>query len=595
MTTLALAAVPKPYNAVDAMLDAIDRDIKGRHVTQVGTVALGIGHAEPTSPSAEVFYLPGGARMAVDAPSWARRYLADRVCRFREREVITPAALVELFGSITGDGHCVAVLPGRGCAAYRGPMSPRPLFYACDERSTLVASQIRALRAARPTDVDADGLAPFLVPQLCDPRGTAWKAVHRLPPGHMLTTWNGTPDVQPVAQVEPLDTRGAGRAELVAEFRERFLAAVGWCSAPSTGILLSGGIDSSALACAHTAVTDRLGRAYVLDYEAPLTVCDERRFADDVIAACGLDAVRVPGNRLLPLVADYPLGDEPEPWAYSARNWAMLRRIAADNPAPTTVLAGEGGDELLLGQVFAVADRIARGDAEAAHREIATFADPDGTEKVVHRLLTGDYDNHGARVIRALRELPPWLGNDYIERTGIVDQLAAGYPRLSPPGHIATSYSRALVAEAGAAGRVQCGGWWPDMARRVGLTITYPFLDPDLAALVWSLPPELLRDQGQEKVVLREALAGRLPTSVARRRDKAEALALMRAGLIEGIDQLRAVASDSPLVDLGIVDPARLRTGIERYAAGELHLGPALWATVSVHQWLTHTTGGHRP
>ncbi|WP_337662257.1 asparagine synthase-related protein [Actinoalloteichus sp. AHMU CJ021] len=575
------------------MLAAIGRDISTWNIAEGPGAALGVGVVNQGSPTAEMLTLPGGVRIAVDAPGWVRRDLASRLHRLRECETrTTPAALVGLFASIAGDGHCVAVVPDLGCVAYRGPMSPRPLFYTCDEGSILVASQIRALNAARPTEIDADGLASFLVPQLCDPRGTTWKAVRRLPPGYVLTTGDGTVDVRPVAQVEPLDSRGASRSDFITEFRERFLMAVRRCSGPSTGILLSGGIDSSALACASTAVSDTPGRAYVLDYEAPLTSCDERRFADDVIATCGLEAVRVPGNRLLPLVADYPHSDEPEAWAYSGRNWAMLRRIAAGMPAPTTVLAGEGGDELLLGQVFAVADRIALGDTDAAHRELATFPDPDGTAKVVHRLLAGDYDTRGARVIRALRELPPWLSTAYVESVGIVDQLASTYPSLSPPGHIASSYSRALVAEAGAAGRAQCGGWWPDMGHRVGLTITYPFLDPDLAALVWSLPPVLLRDMGEEKVVLREALADRLPISVARRRDKAEALALLRAGLVEGIDQLHSMASESPLNDLGIIDCARLRNGIDRYAAGESGLGPALWATVSTHRWLTEINRG---
>jgi hypothetical protein len=143
----------------------------------------------------------------------------------------------------------------------------------------------------------------------------------------------------------------------------------------------------------------------------------------------------------------------------------------------------------------------------------------------------------------------------------------------------------------GAAGRVQCGGWWEDMGRKAGIKITYPFLDPDLAALVWALPPELLRDDGVEKVVLREALADLLPASVAQRRDKAEALALMHAGLGEEIETVRAVAQGGPLVDHDVIHSGKLLCSIDRYLAGDLSLAPALWATVAVDRWLTYQSG----
>ncbi|WP_194838913.1 asparagine synthase-related protein [Nocardia sp. XZ_19_369] len=144
-----------------------------------------------------------------------------------------------------------------------------------------------------------------------------------------------------------------------------------------------------------------------------------------------------------------------------------------------------------------------------------------------------------------------------------------------------------MAAEAGAAGRVHCGGWWEDTAARSGVHITYPFLDPDLAAWTWALPPELFRDNGFEKVVLREALPELVP-EVAARRDKADARAIMRAGLTRASDRIKAVArTGRPLVDLGVIDPDALIVAVEDYGSGRrLDHGPALWATVAVDEWL---------
>jgi hypothetical protein len=108
---------------------------------------------------------------------------------------------------------------------------------------------------------------------------------------------------------------------MVAEFRRRLLGAIERSSDPPDGVLLSGGIDSSSLACAYTVIRNRASRGYALTYDRELAPCDERRFVDDVERATGMPVSRLPGNRLLPLVAEFPEGDEPEPWAYAARKW----------------------------------------------------------------------------------------------------------------------------------------------------------------------------------------------------------------------------------------------------------------------------------
>jgi len=111
------------------------------------------------------------------------------------------------------------------------------------------------------------------------------------------------------------------------------------------------------------------------------------------------------------------------------------------------------------------------------------------------------------------------------------------------------------------------------------------------AAVGGGLPPRLLRDHGLEKIVLREALRDVLPDSVARRPDKAEALALMHAGLSERADAIRSVARGGPLADYGIIRPGRLLTAVEDYLSGQRALGPALWATVATDRWLTRQAG----
>jgi hypothetical protein len=467
-------------------------------------------------------------------------------------------------------------------------MCARPLYYSAIGRTFLVASRPSSITAVNMARVDQAGLAAYLVPQLCDPHGSPWRGIQRLPPGHALIWHDGEVTVRQVSGVMPEDLDGAERPELVSMFRDRLRTALRRCSGEANALLLSGGIDSSALAGAYTTVKAGPVHAFGLTYESPLDPCDERQYAHDVSKHTGIGFDALPGNELLPLGCAYPIGDEPDPWPYAGRNWALLQHITSQLHAPT-VIAGEGGDEMLLGQVFSVADRIARGDP-TARAEISTFPNPESTAAVVEHLLTGAYNTGHVRVSRAIGDLPPWFTRSWIDQAGVIDRLADGYPHLGPAGHITPTYSQSLIAEAGAAGRAQCGGWWTDTGLRAGADITYPFYDPDLAALIWALPPDLIRSGGLEKAVLREALPDELPPSVATRRDKAEALALLHPGLTTNANALRGIATTSPLIDLGIVNPQRLIAGIDRYLAGHTHLGPALWALVSTHQWLTATT-----
>ncbi|RKS04998.1 asparagine synthase [Nocardiopsis sp. Huas11] len=584
MTALVALAGAWARGTLGTMQDALaHRATSWEQRTLGGITAAGGTNSSPLPPPVLLPFEGGEGFVVVDAPAWLLRQLPSP----RASTLTTIDSVVSWLGHLKGDAHAVVVLPGHRLVAYRGPASARPLFYSTGPEGRLaVATRPDALTSAVPATVDLVGLAAYLIPQMCDPHGSPWQGVHRLPPGHTLIRDNGEITVTPAEPLAARDVAGADQDQLVGLFRDALFTAVERCSGTSDALLLSGGIDSSSLAGVYAATGLGPVRAYGLTYTAPLTACDERAYARDVAALTGLTFEELPANDLLPLSAPYPMGHEPEAWSYAGRNWAMLNHITQRPVPPTTVLAGEGGDELLLGQVFAIADRIAHGDAEGGWREADTLPDPARGRAVLTHLLTGDYDTPRARLQRALGEVPSWFTQAWMDEAAVLPRLTSSYPQLGEPGSMTTAYSRGLFAEAGAAGRAQCGGWWEDTGRRAGVAITYPFLDPDLAALTWSLPPVMFRDGGLEKAVLRQALDGYLPESVARRPDKAEALTILNAGLLTNQAQLRALAKDSPLIDLGVLDPHRFETGLDRYLSGDHRHAPALWALHAVHEWL---------
>jgi asparagine synthase (glutamine-hydrolysing) len=251
------------------MLRALEDRSPAWTVSADASIAVGAAAGDHASAAQQIIVVPRAAvTLALDAPTWVRRKLVPILANLADHGSATPALVVDLLSALRGEAHCVAAIGSRGCIAYRGAMSSRPLFYAVGaDRSLLVASQIRGIRAAHSAEVSLPGLAAFLVPQLCDLTGTAWSRVHRLPPGHAVIWWNGELETRQVSQVDPVDAASAFRDELVAEFRQRLLCAIERSSDPPDGILISGGIDSSSLACAYTATRDRTARGYALTYD----------------------------------------------------------------------------------------------------------------------------------------------------------------------------------------------------------------------------------------------------------------------------------------------------------------------------------------
>ncbi|GAB3207070.1 hypothetical protein GCM10027294_12210 [Marinactinospora endophytica] len=572
MTALAALAGPwPPLEGARVMREALSYRAPRWDEYAVGPVIVGGTAVRRLGQS--------GTVLAVDAPDWVR----DRLPEPTPKDLSEPAHAVSWLAHMNGDAHAVLALGKDQLVVYRG-LSARPLFYAQPSKRLAVATRPDPLVSLTSARVDSAGLAAFLIPQMCDPYGSAWQGIHRLPPRHALIWEHGETSLVPLPDPETPDLTGATDRELISLFRDALFTAVDRCSGNTDALLLSGGIDSSSLAGVYSATrnTQRV-TAFGLTY-TKWDACDERRYARDVAELPGIRLIELPADELLPITSPYMLGPEPEAWSYAGRNQALLNLISAHPSGAATVVAGEGGDELLLGQVFSVADRIAQGDPRG-WKEVDTFPEPDQVRPVIQALLDGAYDTPIARLHRALAEIPPWLCPEWLEKSDVLRKFTSGYPVLGPPGGMTASYSRALFAESGAAGRAQCGGWWEDTGQRNGMTIVYPFLDPDLAELTWALPPHMFRDEGLEKHVLRQAVADTLPVSVRARPDKAEALYILNAGLTANLQQLRETIT-GPLAELGVLVPEQAENALQRYIAGDRRHAPAWWAMYAVHIWL---------
>ncbi|WP_369027801.1 hypothetical protein, partial [Nocardia farcinica] len=176
MSSVALAqAAPGRDARADTKLMAAamaDRSAEWAHAG-VPAVSVAAGAEDSSTAAGSVYALAGGVLVAVSAPVWVHRQLDTVIGELDVSD--SPEKIAAKLGTVAGDAHCVVVSPEqRWTVVYRSPMAARPLFYFAGHGSVLVASQIRGLRAANSgIEVDAAGLAPFLVPSMCDPAGSA--------------------------------------------------------------------------------------------------------------------------------------------------------------------------------------------------------------------------------------------------------------------------------------------------------------------------------------------------------------------------------------------------------------------------------------
>ncbi len=237
----------------------------------------------------------------------------------------------------------------------RDRMGVKPLYYYWDGRNFLFASEIKALLATGMVsrELNEQALWDYLTFRYVPQPQSIWKNVYKLPPGHTLTISLQNPEPRPVRywDIPYADqVKKRNEAELLGEFEELFIDAVRLrlIADVPVGILLSGGLDSSAVAAAvaelHNAQLNSFSVAF-----ADSPDINEFPYARQVARHAGLNHHEIAiGEKefidFLPRFAyfsDEPLADLASIPLYYVSQLARTKIKVA--------LSGEGSDEILGG------------------------------------------------------------------------------------------------------------------------------------------------------------------------------------------------------------------------------------------------------
>lgn len=300
-------------------------------------------------------------REALRARGYAFRTKSDTEVILRQYQSGGVDALSELNGMFA-----IAIWDGRNgtLTLVRDRLGVKPLYYYWDGRRLFFASEIKAILASGcvSAEIEPRGIWDYLTFRYVPGPASIWKQIHKLPPAHFLTISIDRP--------EPLLTRywdipygdtarHGDDDQFDQEFAALFTDAVNlrMNADVRVGVLLSGGLDSSAIAAAISkAPGARLSTYSVAFADSPET--DERQYAREVAAHVGADHHEVVIGKeefldFLPrfvVATDEPLADLASIPLY------YVSRLARERVK--VVLSGEGSDEILGGYNFDEAVRL---------------------------------------------------------------------------------------------------------------------------------------------------------------------------------------------------------------------------------------------
>lgn len=482
----------------------------------------------------------------------------------------------------------------------RDPLGTRACYFSDRGDRLTFASTLEQLLndPTLPQELDEEAMVAYLTGDE-EVRGhrTGFRHVRSLPGGHQLMLREGQVRLSRYWSwpEHPPRARHATPAD-VEEFCALLTQAVR-CrlrSAAPVGLLLSGGLDSSAIAAVAGELHARSGsppvRAYSLVFDR-FASCDERSYSVAVASRHRLMQTSVSGDgcwALSHLHSWLPVFTDPFFLPYHGLHFEMLTLARADGVR--TIMTGHGGDDLLTGSACYLPDWFVQGRWRALHEQVGAQAR--ATKRPYLRTLAAD----------VLVPLLPGPLPRYVRRRGAGFDQKAWLPadlqhpprrdvpdRRHPYRHDWWHSQRRRWVRFG---QDPNQAYLDRLARLFGMEVRQPFLDARLIKFVLGLPPEALYRDSTPKLLLREGLGDRLPPEIRARRGRASFSPLIEWGLRERYRSfVEALLVDSELEQRGYVLPGPWKAAIRAFLEGDNGHFWGYWRTLSLEMWLRARSG----
>lgn len=434
----------------------------------------------------------------------------------------------DLLAQLRGDFALVLISRARReVVLVRDQLGVRSLCLHSRGARLTFASEVRQLLALLPVRPapDPGAISHWLGEMELPSDRTFYERVRRLEPAHALRANRDGIVLWRYWQPRYVPPGRVSRAEAVSMVRHELERAVAerLPSDADVGVTLSGGLDSSSVAAIASGALGRSDttRAYSAVFPRHASM-DESALIDQTTAKLGIDSTRahVEGGSVLAGALEYLAAWQLPPSSPNVFFWLpMARRARADGL--TTLLDGEGGDELFNLSPYLMTDRLRRGRVMSALRLADAIPGPPQDRLKANLEVLKLYGVKGLvpasthewlrRRLGAQRYVPSWLDAQAARRHAEL-QRTWSWKHLEGPRWWA------FMVELTTAGTA-----YDHIRRRADLadvTMRHPLWDVDLLELMLRLPPELAYDRRYYRPLLRESVAGLLPDNVRLRAEK---------------------------------------------------------------------------
>lgn len=528
-----------------------------------------------------------------------------RLLGLAEGELLTDSAVVlaayerwgavEFLARLVGD-FALALWDPRTATLLlaRDVFGVRPLFYRQEPGRLLWATRLAPLLSATGVQAapDDEYIGNYLA-HIPNPERTPYQGFLALPPGHCLEVTREGARLTRFWSLRPTEALRLGSdAEYEERLRELFLESVRVRTRAEGAVFaeLSGGVDSSSVACAasrllaeESAASRQLHTVSFVYERSPTS--DERPFIRVVEEQLGQPGLHIGDEHLTFPALSAPSPEIPTYTHCFRRQYDRIGELMRERGA-RVLLTGFAGDSLFWSEVSApleLADLLRQGQLFSFMESLRSWRQVQ-EEPYLQLLWRGGLrpllPGWARRRLQPALPLPAWVAPGFASRFGLRERQhdAHGEQGFALPSQRA--HHGFIQSD------IDTVSWLYCCNGATVMDVAHPFLHRPLVEFCMALPLNQLLRGRETRSLHRRALRGLLPEKVARRRSKQGPDEAYYRAFAQQWGRVEELLTDSRVVQRGYVEPARFRATLEQARFGNgtglVHLLKAL----ALEYWL---------
>jgi len=475
----------------------------------------------------------------------------------------------------------------------------RPFFYASTDDVFAFASEIEPLLNCGfvSKELDDMGVGEFLLGFINSPDRTIYQDIRALPPAHWTIINPDSSEIQQYWSLEGPEIELDSDEAYLEEFRKRFKEAVrARLRAPEDiriASTLSGGLDSSSIACLANLMLDRPLPTFSITYDE-IPESDESEYIDIVHNHFDFDSHFIRGDRHSPFENVNDMLDRLEgPFISNTLylHWEMFRAASDENVR--VLLDGYGGDQVISRGLARFPQLAITGQPLKLVREMRKHAkryDSTLPWQLYRRVLTP----LEPEPIRQLWRQVSNSDDPVVQRSDVVDSDFVDQIDLrSRTRELGSRRQRTTRADQR---RILGGGSQATgleianiSAATFGVEPRFPFFDRRVMEFCFRTPGHLKLRDGWRRWLLRNALSDILPRKIRDRTTKGDlSVAYYETLRSEDSDELRELFTADQFPPY--LDQDRVQSEFEKFMDGdESNVLANVWRPALLCRWFELT------